>query len=170
MQDGHCEHPHHSIGHKEEHTLLCCVSFSHVALIWKLNWNQAPGTASLSQRALTPSPGSLRLQLPACCNTAGTRNQAGMLRGKLARMLRGKQAGTARVAGEGRQCVTGGTKRALDDLVFLLHGIFGRSFLLGQGLCGVEVPTQQAGTLHLLPYGAEINCLLFGKLLCNPES
>lgn len=87
MQDGHCEHPHHSIGHKEEHTLLCCVSFSHVALIWKLNWNQVPGTASLSQRALTPCPGSLRLQLPACCNTAGTRNQAGMLRGKLARML-----------------------------------------------------------------------------------
>lgn len=74
------------------------------------------------------------------------------------------------MAGEGRQCVTGGTKRALDDLVFLLHGIFGRSFLLGQGLRGVEVPTQQAGTPHLLPYGLEINCLLFGKLLCNPES
>lgn len=34
-----CDHPHPIMAHKEEHTLLCCVSLSHVALIWKLNWN-----------------------------------------------------------------------------------------------------------------------------------
>lgn len=58
----------------------------------------------------------------------------------------------------------------LGDLVFLLHGIFGSSFLLGHGLPGAETPTQQTRTLHLLPYRLEINCLDLGKLLCNPAN
>lgn len=79
-------HPHRIIGHKEEHTLLSCVSHSHVALIWKLNWNQVshtpfhlpkgpgiPFTLTGAGSSHTSSP-QLSPQLPALCNPAATRN------------------------------------------------------------------------------------------------
>lgn len=86
-----------------------------------------------------------------------------MLGGKLARVLRGKQAGTARVAGEGRQSVTAGNKESSGCSALAAPRCFWQIFLLGQGLRGAEVPTPQTGTLHLLPSGLQINCCFLGS-------
>lgn len=151
----------------------CCALFSSQML---LKLESSSGPASLSPRAAASSSGSPRpaapqprLRLPACCNTAGTRNQAGVLGGKLARMLRGKQAGTARLTGEGRQSVTGGTKAALDGLGFLLRGIFGRS-CLARGCVGLMYPPSRQEHGISCPSGWRLIACFFGKLLCNPES